>query len=151
MTNTKHSTYRADWLLPYLPSGAIDFAGRSMLALLFILAGYSKIGGYDGNLAYMASFGLPGYLLPPTIALELLGGIALVAGIQTRLAALALALFSLASALVFHAQLGDQIQFIMFFKNVAMAGGLLLVASKPLGNWTLDRKLGASGAATQGE
>ncbi|MBN7795639.1 DoxX family protein [Parahaliea mediterranea] len=151
MTNTDHNTNRADWLLPYLPAGAIDFAGRSMLALLFILAGYGKIGGYEGNLAYMASVGLPGFLLPPTIVLELVGGLALVAGFQTRLVALGLALFSLASALLFHAQLGDQIQFIMFFKNVAMAGGLLLVAGKPLGSWTLDRKLGARGAPAQGE
>jgi putative oxidoreductase len=114
-----------------------------MLALIFLLAGYGKITGYEGNLAFMASAGLPGFLLPAVIALEILGGIALIVGFQTRLAALGLAIFSVASAVLFHAQLSDQMQFIMFFKNIAMAGGLLLLTVQPLGRWTLDRKLGA--------
>ena len=75
--------------------------------------------------------------------LVLFGGLALIAGFQTRLAALGLAIFSVASAVIFHMDLADQIQFIMFFKNIAMAGGLLIVASHPLGQWTVDRKLGA--------
>lgn len=126
-----------------LPAGAIDFAGRAMLALLFVLAGYSKIGAYDGNLAYMASVGVPGFLLPPVIALELLGGLALMVGFQTRLVAALLAIFSVSSAFLFHFDLADQMQFIMFFKNIAMAGGFLLLITAPLGAWTLDRKLGA--------
>ena len=126
-----------------LPAGAVDFAGRTMLALIFVLAGYSKIGAYDGNLAYMASAGVPGFLLPPVIALELLGGIALIAGFQTRLVAALLAIFSISSAFLFHFDLADQMQFIMFFKNIAMAGGFLLLTIAPLGAWTLDRKLGA--------
>jgi putative oxidoreductase len=133
----------ADWLLPYLPAALVDLLGRAMLALIFIVAGYGKITGYDGSLAYMASHGLPGFLLPPTIALELLAGLALITGFQTRLAALALALFSLASALIFHAQFDDAMQRVMFLKNVAMAGGLLLLAVKPLGSWTIDHQRGA--------
>ena len=124
-----------------LPAGLVDFAGRTMLALIFILSGYAKLGGYEGNLAYMASAGVPGFLLPPAIALELLGGIALVLGFQTRLVALLLAIFSVSSAILFHADLADQMQSIMFFKNIAMAGGLLLLTVHPLGDWTLDRKL----------
>ena len=124
-----------------LPAGFVDFAGRAMLALIFILSGYAKIGGYEGNLAYMASAGVPGFLLPPAIALELLGGIALVVGFQTRLVALLLAIFTVTSALLFHTDFADQMQFIMFFKNIAMAGGLLLLTTQPLGAWTLDRTL----------
>jgi putative oxidoreductase len=89
----------------------------------------------------MASAGVPGFLLPPAIAQELLGGVALVIGLQTRLVALLLAIFSVSSAILFHAELADQVQFIMFFKNIAMAGGLLLLTVHPLGQWTLDRKL----------
>lgn len=130
-----------DYLSRWLPAGAIDFAGRSMLALIFILSGYAKLGGYEGTAAYMQSMGVPPLLLPPTIALELLGGIALVIGFQTRLVALLLAIFSVASAVLFHADLADQTQYIMFFKNIAMAGGFLLLTVQPLGPWTLDRRL----------
>lgn len=126
-----------------LPAGLTDLAARSLMAAIFILAGLSKITGYDGNLAYMASVGVPGFLLPAVIALELLGGAALVVGFQTRVAALLLAGFSIVSAGLFHFDLADQMQFIMFFKNLAMAGGLLLLASHRPGPWTIDRKLGA--------
>jgi putative oxidoreductase len=143
-TGDKHRhPFHPDVISDLLPRGPVDFAGRAMLALIFILAGYAKIGAYDGNLAYMASAGVPGFLLPAVIALELAGGLALLLGFQTRLAALGLAIFSIASAVLFHADLADQMQFIQFFKNVAMAGGLLLVTVQPLGPWTIDHKLGA--------
>ncbi len=91
----------------------------------------------------MASAGVPGFLLPGVIALELLAGIALVIGFKQRLAALALAAFCVGSAVLFHFELADQMQFIMFFKNLAIAGGLLVLAVHRPGPWTLDRKLGA--------
>jgi putative oxidoreductase len=140
-TTTTPTLLDPDRVARTLPAGLVDFAGRAMLALIFILSGYAKLGGYEGNLAYMASAGVPGFLLPPAIALELLGGVALVIGLQTRLVALLLAIFSVSSAILFHAELADQMQFIMFFKNIAMAGGLLLLTVHPLGQWTLDRKL----------
>ena len=68
---------------------------------------------------------------------------ALIIGFQTRLVAALLAVFSVSSAFLFHSDLADQMQFIMFFKNIAMAGGFLLLTVQPLGAWTLDRKLGA--------
>ena len=126
-----------------LHAGLTDLLARSLMAAIFILAGLSKITGYEGNLAYMASAGVPGFLLPAVIALEVLGGIALAAGFQTRLTALLLAIFSIGSALLFHFNLADPMQFIMFFKNLAMAGGLLLLSNSRPGNWTIDRKLGA--------
>ena len=132
-----------DRLAARLPAGLLDFAGRTMLAVIFVLSGYGKIGAYDGTLAYMASVGVPGMLLPAVIALELLGGLALIIGFQTRLVAALLAIFSISSALLFHFDLADQMQFIMFFKNIAMAGGFLLLTVQPLGAWTLDRRLGA--------
>lgn len=143
MTTTTLTRYINTGLSTLLPTGATDLAARTLMAAIFILAGLSKITAYDANLAYMASVGVPGLLLPPVIALEVLGGIALVVGFQTRLAALALAVFSISSALLFHLDLADQMQFIMFFKNLAMAGGLLLLSNQRPGPWTIDRKLGA--------
>ena len=116
--------------------------GRFGLALIFILSGWSKIGGYEGTQAYMASAGVPGSLLPLVIAVELLGGLALLAGVRTRWAALGLAVFTLASAILFHAKLGDQNQFIHFMKNVAMSGGFLVLAAQGAGRFSVDAWLG---------
>lgn len=107
----------------------VHLAGRILLASLFINAGIGKIADPAGTAGYMAAMGLPGVLVWPTIALEVLGGIAVVVGYQTRLAAYALALFSIATAAIFHTNFADQMQMIMFMKNISIAGGLLLLAS----------------------
>ena len=142
-TTSQATPFNPNRLADLLPQGLTEFTGRTLLALIFVLAGYSKLGNYDGNLAYMAAAGVPGFLLPPVIALELLGGIALIIGFQVRLIALLLAIFSVSSAFLFHFDLADQMQFIMFFKNLAIAGGFLLLSVQQAGPWTLDRKLGA--------
>ncbi len=121
-----------------------ELAGRILMAAIFILAGLGKITQYAGTQQYMAAMGVPGALLPLVIALELGGGLLLVAGFKTRLIALALAGFSLASAVLFHSNLADQTMFIMFFKNVAMAGGFLIIATHGPGAYSLDSKLGKS-------
>ena len=112
--------------------------GRFGLSLIFILSGWSKIGGYAGTQQYMEAMGVPGGLLPLVIALELGGGLALLAGLFTRPLAVALAGFSVVSAALFHANLGDQMQFINFFKNIAIAGGFLALAASGAGAWSLD-------------
>lgn len=112
--------------------------GRFGLSLIFILSGWSKIAGYEGTQHYTDAAGVPGGLLPLVIALELGGGLALLAGLFTRPLALALAGFSLASAVLFHGEIGDQMQFIAFFKNVAIAGGFLALAASGAGGWSLD-------------
>jgi len=109
-------------------TGIIQLISRIMLALIFILAGIGKIKDPAGTIGYMQSVGLPGLLLWPTIALELLGGIALVIGYKTRLVAFALAAFCILSAALFHSNFADQMQMISFLKNIAIAGGLLLLA-----------------------
>lgn len=118
-----------------------DLAGRVLIALIFVAAGYSKIGGYAGTQAYMESVGVPGALLPLVIALELGGGIAIILGAFTRYAALGLAVFSLASAFLFHANFADQTQQILFMKNLAMAGGFLFLVGHGAGPLSLDAKL----------
>ncbi len=109
-------------------TGVIQLLGRVMLALIFILAGLGKILEPASTADYMQSVGVPGILLWPTIALEVLGGLALAAGYKTRLAAFALAGFSVLAAALFHANFADKMQMIMFLKDIAMAGGLLLLA-----------------------
>lgn len=119
--------------------GIIQLLGRIMLALIFILAGVGKITDPAGTIGYMQSVGLPGLLLWPTIALEVLGGLAIAMGFKTTYAAFALAGFSVLSAVLFHNQFADQMQMIMFLKNIAMAGGLLLLATSPRTAFSLDK------------
>ncbi len=116
-----------------------NLAGRILLAHIFLLAGLNKIGGYAGTQAYMESAGVPGALLPLVIALEIGGALALIVGWQTRIAAWALALFSIVAAILFHANFSDQIQMIMFMKNFAIAGGLLVLAANGAGAFSLDK------------
>ena len=118
-----------------------ELAGRILLASLFLLSGLSKLGGgYAGAAGYMQAVGLPTALLPLVIALEVLGAAAIIVGFQTRLVAFLLAGFSLVSALIFHSHFGDQIQMIMFLKNVSIAGGFLLLVANGAGPLSLDRR-----------
>lgn len=105
-----------------------DAPARAAMSAIFIISGASKIGAFAATQGYMEAFDLPGALLVPTIAFELGAGTALLLGIGARAAALLLSGFSIVTALVFHHDFSDQIQQIMFLKNVSMAGGLLLLA-----------------------
>ncbi len=116
-----------------------DLAGRIFMALLFIPAGAGKISGYAGTQGYMESVGVPGILLPLVIIVELGGGIALLLGWQTRIVAFLLAGFCLVSALLFHFQPADQMQMILFMKNIAIAGGLLFLVANGAGALSIDR------------
>ncbi|MDX2202762.1 MAG: DoxX family protein [Hyphomicrobiaceae bacterium] len=124
-------------------SSAASLIGRIMLAAIFVHGGYSKIFGIAGVQAYMARAGLPGWLVWAVIVTELGGGLLIVLGLQTRLVAFLLAGFTLLAGLLFHnfwavdaAQY--QAQFIHFMKNLAMAGGFLLLIANGAGAWSLD-------------
>ena len=119
----------------------ITLASRILIALIFVIAGFGKIMGYEGTQQYMAAMGVPGALLPLVILAELGGGLALIAGFLTRWVALALAIFSVVTAFIFHGNFADQMQQIMFLKNLAMAGGLLMVFAHGAGSFSLDAKL----------
>ena len=123
-------------------SSAAELAGRILLALLFLLSGLGKLGAYAGTAAYMASQGVPGALLPVVILTEVVGAAAIIVGWKTRIVAFLLAGFTLLSALLFHSNLSDQIQMIMFFKNVSIAGGFLLLVAHGAGRWSLDHRFG---------
>jgi putative oxidoreductase len=119
----------------------VHLLGRVLLALIFIVAGVGKISDPAGTAGYMQSVGLPGFLVWPTIALEVLGGIAIIIGFQTRIAAFALAAFTLAAAALFHTNFADPMQSIMFMKNLSMAGGLLLLAASGATAWSVDKRV----------
>jgi putative oxidoreductase len=116
-----------------------DLTGRILLAAMFLLSGIGKISGYAGTQGYMESMGVPGALLPLVIALEILGALAVIVGLRTRLAAAGLAVFTLAAGFIFHGG-ADQMQQIMLFKNVAIAGGFLLLVARGAGDWSLDAR-----------
>jgi len=118
-----------------------DVVGRVLIALLFLLSGWSKIGAYAGTQAYMQQAGVPGGLLPLVILLELGGGLAIVIGLYTRPVALLMAGFSIVVALLFHASAADQVQQIMFLKNLGLAGGFLFLVANGAGRLSVDARL----------
>ncbi|HZF28108.1 MAG TPA: DoxX family protein [Gammaproteobacteria bacterium] len=117
---------------------AAELAGRVLLAVLFLVTGVVKIGSYAATAGYMASVGLPSALLPVVIATEILGGLAIAVGWQTRITAFLLAGFTLLSALIFHNDFADQLQLVMFLKNVSIAGGFLLLVANGAGRLSVD-------------
>ncbi|KRV66358.1 DoxX family protein [Aeromonas veronii] len=117
-------------------------AGRVLLALMFVMAGWSKIGGYAGTQGYMEAMGVPGFMLPLVILLELGGGLAVVLGLFTRSLSVLLAGFTLMAAFIFHYQPAEQMQMLMFMKNVSVAGGFLVLAAAGAGAFSVDARLG---------
>ena len=128
-------------------SHAAALAGRFLLALMFVLAGFSKIGGFEGIAGYIGSKGLPlpQLLAAGTIVLEIVAGLALMAGFKARWAAGALAAFTVLATVLFHAFWAapaeqQRVEYLLFIKNVAVVGGLLMVAALGAGNWSLDAR-----------
>lgn len=117
--------------------GILTLLGRVLLSVIFILAGWQKITGYEATLQYMQAFGVPGVLLPLVIAAELGGGLAILFGFLSRWAALALAGFCVIAALLFHANFADSVQQVLFLKNLAIAGGLLFLAANGPGPYAV--------------
>ena len=128
-------------------NNAFPLVGRLLLAALFLPAGIGKLTGFEGTVGYISSVGLPMATLGAVIALvvEIAGSLALIVGLQTRLAALVLAVFTLVAGIFFHnywAAPADQafMQQLLFFKNVGVAGGLFVLAGLGAGGWSLDAR-----------
>lgn len=128
-------------------NNALNLIGRLLLAAVFLPAGLSKLSGFEGTVGYIASVGLPLPTVAAVLALvvEILGAIALVVGFQTRIAAAVLAVFTLVASVFFHAfwaAAPEQafIQQLMFFKNIGLIGGLLVLVSSGAGAWSIDAK-----------
>jgi putative oxidoreductase len=119
----------------------IELAARLLLGHIFLLAGINKISGYDGTAAYMDAMGVPGMLLPAVILLEIVAGLFVIIGFQTRIASALLAGFTMLAAIIFHSDFADQMQSILFMKNLAITGGLLMLVTHGSGQISVDRKL----------
>jgi putative oxidoreductase len=119
-----------------------DLLGRILMVLIFVLAGFTKIMHYDATAADMVAHGIPGMLLPVVIATELLGGLAIILGWQTRIAAFLLAGFSIVTALLMHNDPNSQVEGIMLMKNLSIAGGFLVIFANGAGPLSMDRRWG---------
>jgi putative oxidoreductase len=139
------SSHAVDHIVPAnVSNDVVTLVGRILIASIFLLSGLSKLAAPSFTVGDIASAGLPlpwiGYGI--AVAVEIGGGLGLIVGYQTRVAAALLAEFSIAAALAFHNHFADQNQFIHFFKNVAMAGGLLQVVAFGAGRFSLDARRG---------
>lgn len=120
---------------------------RILLALLFIMAGIGKLSDVQSFTGYLVSGGLPAILAWPSILLEIVGGIAILVGYQTRITAPALAAFSVAAAVLYHFDPSNQLEMAMFMKNFAIAGGFLLLTVSGAGAYSIDAKTNGGRAA----
>ena len=118
----------------------LDFIGRILISSIFLLSGYNKIFNYSGTISWMEGFGVPGFLLAPTIILEIILPILIIVGYKTQLAASLLAVFSITTAVIFHLDFGDQMQTIQLLKNFGLAGGFLFIAVNGPKGWAVGAK-----------
>lgn len=115
---------------------------RILMPILFIVAGYGKMGdAYAGTQQYMQAMGVPGFLLPLTILLEFGGGLAILFGFLTRTVALFTAGFTILTALLFHTNFAEGVNQLMFMKNLTIAGGFIVLAVAGPGGFSIDRIL----------
>jgi putative oxidoreductase len=118
----------------------LDLLGRILLSAIFLFDAWTEITNWSGTGEYIASFGVPAILLYPTFVLHLGGGLLVLIGWWTRIAALGLALFCISTAILFHHQFGDQMEVIQFWKDLALAGGFLVLVAHGAGRYSMDRR-----------
>ena len=118
----------------------LDLIGRILISALFLISASNKILNLQGSMGWMEGFGVPGFLIFPAIAIEIILPILVIVGYQARVAAGILAIFCLMTAFIFHSDFGDQSQFISFLKNIGLAGGFLFIVANGTKDWSVDRE-----------
>ena len=118
----------------------VDLIGRILISTLFLINGIFKISNYDGTIGWMEGFGVPGMFLVPAIILEIAGPVLIIIGYKTKLAAGLLSIFCIATAIIFHNDFANQMQFTSFLKNIALAGGFLILFANGAKGISLDNK-----------
>ena len=118
----------------------IDLLARILISALFLISAYNKILSIDGTMSWMSGFGVPGFLLYPAIALEIILPLFVIVGYQARTSAGLLAIFCIATAFIFHYDFIDQMQTIAFLKNIGLAGGFLFIVANGTKDWSVDRE-----------
>ena len=121
-------------------SNLIDFIGRLLISALFLISAYNKIFSIDGTMGWMEGFGIPGFLLYPTIVIEIILPLFIIIGYQAKLSAGLLAIFCLATAFIFHFDFENQSETISFLKNIGLAGGFLFIVINGTRDWSINRK-----------
>ena len=120
----------------------LDLVARVFISLIFLLSGINKIGNYEGTVGWMESLGMPGIFLIPAIILEIAAPILIIVGYKVKISAALLSVFCVTTAIIFHSDFNDQMQFISFMKNIGLAGGFLFIVVNGAKDFSLDRKLG---------
>jgi len=118
----------------------LDLVGRIFISAVFLISGYNKILNYSGTVDWMEGYGIPGILLAPAIVIEIILPILIILGYQVKIAASLLACFSMATALIFHLDLANQMQTISLLKNFGLAGGLIFLAINGPKDWVVKKK-----------
>ena len=117
----------------------VEFLGRVLLSTLFLVEGIGKISMQEDVIMYMEDYGVPGILFLPAIILEILFPLLLITGYRTKWAASIMALFTFAVAIIFHTDFSEGMQMIIFLKNLAIAGGFLIIFVRGAGKYSLDQ------------
>lgn len=118
----------------------LDFFGRIFISALFLISAYNKILNIDGSISWMEGYGVPGFLLYPTIILEIILPVFVIIGYNARISAGLLAIFCIVTAFLFHFDFSDQGQTISFLKNIGLAGGFLFIVVNGTKEWSVDQK-----------
>ena len=118
----------------------IDLLGRIFISALFLISAYNKISSIDGTMSWMEGFGIPGLMLYPAIALEIILPLFIIIGYKARISAGLLAIFCIATAFIFHFDFVDQMQTVAFLKNLGLAGGFLFIVANGTKDWSIDKE-----------
>ena len=120
----------------------LDLIARIFISLIFLLSGINKIGNYEETVGWMESYEMPGIFLIPAILLEIGAPILIMAGYKVKISAALLSVFCVVTAVIFHSDFSDQMQFISFMKNISLAGGFLFLAINGAKDFSFDKKFG---------
>ena len=121
-------------------ANVLDLIGRIFISALFLISAYNKVFNLEGSMAWMEGFGIPGFLIFPAIAVEIILPVLVIVGYQARIAAGVLAVFCLMTAFLFHFDFANQSQLVSFLKNIGLAGGFLFIVANGTKDWAVDRE-----------
>ena len=121
-------------------ANVLDLVGRIFISALFLISAFNKIFNLDGSIGWMEGFGVPGFLIFPAIAVEIILPVLVIVGYRARLAAGLLAVFCLMTAFLFHFDFADQSQLVSFLKNIGLAGGFLFIVANGTKDWAVDKE-----------
>ena len=119
----------------------VELIGRILLSALFLIEGIGKISMQEDVMMYMENYGIPGILFIPAVILEILFPLLLIVGYKTKLAAFVMALFTFTVAIIFHTDFSDGMQLIFFLKDLAIAGGFMIIIAYGSNKFSLDHLL----------